>query len=260
MLALPRRRTSPGVLALRPVPGDGKLALLAGGAAAGLAAAVVSTGGPLTVAVVGGIPLLLAMAVVPGLPIYLLAIVLPVSQTSFAASLITPKRLALFIAACLIGPMIARLLNRLTIRAVSLGTALTCYLVISMSLVGGSGLDASVRTVLTVAAPILFIPLIAGANEATRRAVALFCITMAFLAIPEMLKSQSSLASSGNVTAGIGAQIAAGQTGAVNHNVEGALFVVALAAHPGRPGQDRRTSPRVRRGRLAARGLGWGVT
>jgi O-antigen ligase len=230
LLAPPRRLASRGVLSLRAVPNDGKLGLMAGVVASGLAAALISTGRTVTVAVIGGILLLLAMAVIPDLAIYLLAIVLPVSQTAFTASLITPKRLALFIVACLIGPMIARLLIRPTIRAVALGTALVCYFVISMALVGGSGLNASVRTVLTVAVPILFIPLIAGASEATRRAVVLFCITMAFLAIPEVLKSESSLASSGNVTAGIGAQIAAGQTGAVNHNVQGALFVVALAA------------------------------
>lgn len=229
LLALPRRLAPRGALPLRAVPSKGKLALLAGVVAAGLAAALLSTGRTLAVAVVGGALLLLAMAMIPDLAIYLLAIVLPVSQISFTASLITPKRLALFIAACLIGPMIARILIRPTIRAVALGTALVCYFVISMALVGGSGLNASVRTVLTVTVPILFIPLIAGATEATRRAVVLFCITMAFLAIPEVLNSESSLASAGNVTAGISAQIAAGQTGAVNHNVEGALFVIALA-------------------------------
>jgi O-antigen ligase len=142
---------------------------------------------------------------------------------------ISPKRLALFIVACLIGPMVARHLIHLTSRAVALGTALAFYFVVSMALVGGAGINESVRTVFTVTAPILFLPLIAGATAATRRAVLLFCVTMAFLAIPEVLKSKASIASSGNVTAGIGAQIAAGQTGAVNHNVAGALFVVALA-------------------------------
>lgn len=229
MLALPRQ-ASRCALALRSAPRDGQIALLAGTVAAGLAAGLLSTGSALTVAVVGGVLLLLTMTVIPELGLYLLAIILPVSQTSFAASLITPKRLAIFILACLIGPMIARLLFRPTIQAMALGTVLVCYFVISMTLVGGSGLNESVRTVLTVTVPILFVPLIAGATEATRRGIVLFCVTMAFLAIPEVLNSGASLASSGNVTAGVGAQIAAGQTGAVNHNVEGALFVLALAA------------------------------
>ena len=208
---------------------NGKLSLLAGIAAASLAAALLSTGSAVTAVVVGGVLLLLVTAAAPDLSLYALAVVLPVSQTSFAASLISPKRLALFIAACLIGPMVTRRLIRPTGRAVALGTALAAYFVVSMALVGGSGINASVRTVLTVIAPILFLPLIAGPTAATRRAVVLCCVTMAFLAIPEVLISETSLASAGNVTAVAGAEIAAGRTGSVNHNVEGALFVVALA-------------------------------
>ena len=241
-----RSQARRAALACRAAVAQARPVLLGGGILiAGLAAARVSTMSAAAAATAGGAVLLLAISAIPELGLYLLAVVLPLSQSDFAASLISPKALALLIVACLIGPMVGRRLMHPAGQAVMLGIAVAFYLVVSMAVVGGSGVTESTRTVLTVSAPLLFLPLIAGATAATRRAVLLFCVTMALLAIPEALKSESSITALGNVTAGISAQVAAGQTGAVNHNAEGALFVIALAVSLAFSARARRGAARL---------------
>ena len=62
-----------------------------------------------------------------------------------------------------------------------------------------------------------------------RRALIAFGLAAAGLAVVEILKSHASLTASAGVTAAASAGVAADQTGAVNHNAEGAIFVMALA-------------------------------
>src|SRR6266700_4094170 len=99
---------------------------------------------------------------------------------------------------------------------------------LSATLAGPSG-GGNWRYVLMLGLPLLCLPLIADADETIRRAVIVLAFSAACIAVTEIFAAHASLAASGDVSAVQSALLAADQTGAVNHNSEGALFVLALA-------------------------------
>ncbi len=196
--------------------------------AAALCAAAVSVSGMAVAATAAGVVILSITLAVPSAGIYALAIALPVSQTSFGAKLITDKELLLLVVACLISKAAAGRLIRTRAGPVAIAAILACYL--SASLVFGTAAARS-HTSLDVAVfsvALLCLPLIAGADRVTRRALVLFGFTAACLAIAETIAAHASLAAQTDISAAASALVTAGQTGAVNHNAEGALFVLAL--------------------------------
>ncbi|HEY5985334.1 MAG TPA: O-antigen ligase family protein [Streptosporangiaceae bacterium] len=159
----------------------------------------------------------------------MLAIVWPVSQTSFGSRLITQKDLILLIAAVLISQAASGRLARPRGWPVVMSIAAVCYVLVSAMVVGrGAYPSQDWRYALMLAIPLLGIPLFARPNAATRRALVVYGFTSAFLAVSEIVESHASLAAAGDIPAASSAVLAAGQTGAVNHNAEGAVFVLAL--------------------------------
>jgi O-antigen/teichoic acid export membrane protein len=203
-------------------------------AAAGCAAVLLGLGAGLAaghslvhLVTLAGVLVLLVTVVLPDVGMYLLVLVAPVSQTSLGATLITDKDLAILVVGCLAGHLATGRLVRRRYRWAALGVALVSYFVLSATLPGGGGTDW--RYVMMLGIPLLALPLIADGDAVTRRAVLVFGFAAAALAVPEILASHASLASSDAVSAVQSAVLAADQTGAVNHNSEGALFVLALA-------------------------------
>jgi O-antigen/teichoic acid export membrane protein/O-antigen ligase len=172
---------------------------------------------------------LLLIVAIPDIGFYLLAIALPVSQTTFGIKLVTAKDLLVLVIACLIGQIAARRTSRPRMAAVALGITLVCYFLGSMTLVGGvSANSKEILGTLTLGCILLSIPLIAGPNLITRRAAVVFAFSAVCVALVEIRTARSSLAASANISAVNSAATAAGQTGALNHNTEGAFFVLAL--------------------------------
>jgi O-antigen/teichoic acid export membrane protein/O-antigen ligase len=198
-------------------------------AATGLAAALISTHGMAKATMVASAVTVLIVIATPDAGLYLLAVAIPVSQTTIGASLITDKALAVLIVACVIGHFAARRIIRPKTGVMLLAIALVCYFLLSATLAGGgSGNGQSWRDVLILSAPLLCLSFIMGADALTRHILILFSFTAACLAVPEVITARASLTASVDVSAIGSAAIAAGQTGAVNHNSEGALFVLAL--------------------------------
>jgi O-antigen ligase len=195
--------------------------------AAGLAAGLMAERSVVSPAAVVRVLVMLITVVVPDSGLYLLAVAAPVSQTALGASVITDKDLALLIGGCLAGHVAAGRVVRRKYRWVVLGIALAGYFLASAAVAGGGG--GGVRSVLLLAVPLLCLPLTADGGRAARRAAGLLAVTAACLAVPEILTAHASLAASAGITAVRSAMVAAGQTGAVNHNSEGALFVLAMA-------------------------------
>jgi O-antigen/teichoic acid export membrane protein/O-antigen ligase len=195
--------------------------------AAGLGVGLVSIHGILHLTTLAGVLILVVMVVIPDTGLYLLAVLVPVSQTSFGSSLITAKDLAILIGGCLAGRLAAGRVVRRGYWSAALAVSLVGYFVLSATLSSGS--SDNWRYVLMLGVPLLGLPLIADGGASTRRAVTLLGLSAAVLAVPEIFRSHASLAASGDVSAVQSAMLAAGQTGAVNHNSEGALFVLALA-------------------------------
>lgn len=220
-------RRALAVRAAMAARGTWRVAAGSGAVAAGLGAGVLADRSTVSLAAVAGVFVLLIAVTIPDCGLYLLAVAAPVSQTSLGASLITDKDLAILVGGCLAGRLAAGSLAHRKYGPVVLSVSLVSYLTLSATLPGGT--FGNWRAMLILGTPLLCLPLIAYADEATRRTVLLFGFSMAGLAVPEILQAHASLAGSGNVSALQGAVVAAGQTGAVNHNSEGALFVLALA-------------------------------
>jgi len=215
-----------------------------GGTAAGLAAAVLADRSTANLIIVAGVVTLLVTVAVPDSGLYLLAVAAPVSQTSFGASLITSKDLVILIVGCLAGQAVAdRLIHRKYGLAV-LAVSVVCYFLLSATLAGPSG-GGNWRYVLMLGLPLLCLPLIADADETIRRAVIVLAFSAACIAVTEIFAAHASLAASGDVSAVQSALLAADQTGAVNHNSEGALFVLALAVLLARFSRTRGLGARI---------------
>ena len=130
---------------------------------------------------------------------------------------------------CLLSMAAARRITLPRPLAVALGVGAVCYFLVSATVVGGGISGQDLRGLLTLSAVLLALPVIAGQHAETRRAAVVFAFSAACVALLEIPASRSSLASAGSAPAVNGAAVAAAQTGALNHNTEGALFVVALA-------------------------------
>jgi O-antigen/teichoic acid export membrane protein/O-antigen ligase len=226
------RRCRRGALAIRTAAaGMSRLTVLAWVVtiAAALAAAGLSTVRTATVLTVIGMVIIVMVIAVPSAGIYLLAIAIPVSQTSRGATFIAVKDLLALVIACLLGRIAAGHVDRPRARIVAAAGALVVYFLLSVTLVGGR--DPSTQDLLNVvelAVPLLCLPLIVRADSTSRRALSAFSYSAACLALVEVVTSRASLAASVNLSAVTSTAVAAGRTGALDHNVEGALFVLAL--------------------------------
>lgn len=166
----------------------------------------------------------------PGTGLILLAVALPLSQTDFGAAMISSKDQVILLLACLIGRAVTGHARRPGGWAATAAISLVGYLLLSLQLAnGGANAGADWRTVLLLGAPVLCVPVLADGDQATRRATVAFGLAAAGLAVVEILKSHASLTASAGITAATSAVVAADQSGAVNHNAEGAVFVMALA-------------------------------
>jgi len=190
-----------------------------------VAVGVISTEGTKLMVLAAGLIVAAVVVLIPEAGLYVLAVLIPVSQTSGGASLITVKDLLVLIVACLAGQVIAGRMVRPRAGAVALGLALVGYFMLSAALSGGPDGNGvhNLIDALTLGLTLLCLPLIISDNAASRRALMVFAFTAAATSIAEIPVAQASLVQSGGNTA-----IAAGQTGALNHNAEGALFVLAL--------------------------------
>jgi O-antigen/teichoic acid export membrane protein/O-antigen ligase len=181
-----------------------------------------------TIEVIDALVLLLVI-VIPDIGFYILALALPVSQTTFGTKVITAKDLLVLLVVCLIGQLAARRTFPPRLAMVVLGVTLVSYFVGSAALIGG--FNVSNRDILgtfTLGGVLLIIPLIAGPHAVTRRTTLLFAFSAVGVALAEISTARSSLASSATISAVNSAATAAGQTGALNHNTEGAFLVLAL--------------------------------
>ena len=200
---------------------------LLGGAvvAAGLVGAALSVSS--RVAAIAGALIVLVILVWPSAGLYVLAVAIPVSQTSFGAPLLKEQDLAVLIIVCLVGQVIAGRLVRPKLGTAALAVALIAYFLASAMLAQGGG-GQNWRHLVVLGIPLLCLPLSAVNRVVVRRALVMLSFTAACLAVVEALTAHASLAASAGVSAVLSAETAAGQTGAVNHNAEGALFVLAL--------------------------------
>lgn len=194
---------------------------------AGLGIAVLAGRGLAYLLTAAAVMSLLITVAVPASGLYLLAVAVPVSQTSFGASLISSRDLVILIVACLVGHAAAGRLVRRSYALAALAVSVVGYFLLSSILADGSG-SGNWRYVLMLGLPLLCLPLIADADETIRRALVVLAFAAACVAVAEILQSHASLAAAGDVSAVQSAIVAADQTGAVNHNSEGALFVLAL--------------------------------
>jgi O-antigen/teichoic acid export membrane protein/O-antigen ligase len=197
--------------------------------AGALAAAGLSTVSTKAVITVLGVLVLLIAVAVPNAGLYLLAIAIPVSQTSRGAAVLSIKDLLALVIACLIGQVAAGHVARPRARMAAIAAALLAYFLLSTMLVGGQGATSQdLLNVAELSVPLLCLPLIVRVDGTARRAMTAFSYSTACLAVTEVITSRASLASSANLSAVTSTAVAAGQTGALDHNVEGALFVLAL--------------------------------
>jgi O-antigen/teichoic acid export membrane protein/O-antigen ligase len=172
---------------------------------------------------------LLLVVIIPDIGFYILAIAMPVSQTTFGIKLVTAKDLLILVIACLVGQLVARRTFPARTGTAVLGIALVCYFLGSATLIGGVSVShKDIFGTLTLGCILLGIPLIAGPSLTTRRAVVIFAFSAACVALFEIPTARSSLAASANFSTVNSAATAASQNGALNHNTEGAFFVLAL--------------------------------
>jgi O-antigen ligase/O-antigen/teichoic acid export membrane protein len=198
-------------------------------AVAALAIGELSAGTAVTAGLAAGLILALTVLAMPSSGLYILAAAIPISQTAAGNRWITDRDLLVLIVVCLLGMVGARRITLPRPWAVALGVGAVCYFLVSATIVGGGISGQDLRGLLTLSAVLLTMPLIAGPHAETHRAALVFAFSAAFVALLEIPAARSSLASEGTAPAVNGAAVAAGQTGALNHNTEGALFVVALA-------------------------------
>lgn len=219
-----RRAGSAAAAALRSGVRPGLRSCLV--AAGGLAGAALSVSG--RSATIAGILILLVVLARPSAGLYVLAIAVPVSQTSFGAPVLTGKNLAVLVIVCLVGQMVAGRLALPKAGTALLAVALVGYFVTSSVLAEAGSNAQNWRSVLMLGIPLLCLPLCASDREVTRRALVLLSFTAAAMAIVEVVTARASLGASADVSAVSSAAAAASQTGAVNHNAEAAIFVLAL--------------------------------
>ena len=204
-------------------------------AMSGVAAGLASTHGLASLVVLLTAVAVILIVVQPNAGLVVLAIAFPASQTTLGASLITEKDLVIVLVACLTGRLAAGRAIPPKPGPTALAVALVGYLLLSATLAdGGRNAGQGWRAVLYLGAPLLCLPLIAGCDRATRGAIVIFSLSAACLAVVEIGKSHASLAAVAGTSAAESAVVAAGQTGAVDHNSEGAIFVLALAILLGR--------------------------
>jgi O-antigen ligase len=219
-----RRATQAFTSAVRTsVPPALLVALIGVAGLAGAALSVSSRAG-----VIAEVLILLVIIVRPSAGLYVLAVAIPVSQTTFGAPLLTSKNLAALVIVCLVGQLVTGGLARPKAGTTALATALVGYFVASAILADGGAGGQNWRYVIILGIPLLCLPLAAGRDVATRRALVLLSFTAAVLAVMEVLTAGRSLVASADLSPVASAAAAAAQTGAVNHNAEGALFVLAL--------------------------------
>jgi O-antigen/teichoic acid export membrane protein/O-antigen ligase len=203
------------------------LVVYATGCAAGLATALVVTSRVSVMVAVLDALVVLAAVTLPGAGLAALAVACPLSQTDYGAQIISSKDLIVLLASSVIGQAVAGALMRPRGRVAVPAIVAVCYFLLSVTLAGAA--SGSWRYVLMLGIPLLLMPLIAGPGAATRRAVIVFGLSSAVLAVGEVFRSHASLVATGDTSTASSAQLAAGQTGAVNHNAEAAIFVLALA-------------------------------
>ena len=207
-------------------------ALLTGGAAvaAGLGAALVSTrAGHLPLAAAAGL-LLVAVLLIPGAGLAVLAVACPVSQTSAGSGFVSTRVLVVVMAAALVGQLARGRLARPRAGSAVLAVAVVGYFLVSAEVAGGGARPGQDwYYVLMLGLPLLLLPLVVRPGPESRRALVVFGFCAAALAVPEALTSRAALAAGPAGSAASGALHAADNTGALNHNAEGAMFVLALA-------------------------------
>lgn len=204
----------------------GNVVIAAGAALAALLIGLASTAATKPALLIAGAVVIAVMVAVPDAGLCVLAVVIPVSQTTGGADVITATDLLVLVLACLAGQAAAGRLARPRGRLVALALALAGYFMLSAILSAGPGTDAghNALDVVALGLVLLGLPLIVRDGPAARRAMLVFAATAAVASVVEIPTAQASLAASGGNTS-----IAAGQTGALNHNSEGALFVLAFA-------------------------------
>lgn len=225
-----RERSSQAIAAFLAIAASIRPVAAAGCVALALATALLSASGLVTVSMLGGTLILLVLLAVPNAGIYLLAVAIPVSQATFAANLIPSKALIAVLITGVVGQAAAGRLTHPGTRMAALAAALVCYFLISATVVGASGAPShDWRDVLVLATPLLCLPLSAGPRTATRRALVIMSFSAACMAVVEIFTAHASLLEQGASSPVFTAAVVAGRTGAVDHNTEGALFVLALA-------------------------------
>jgi hypothetical protein len=191
-----------------------------------------------TVSTVVAACLLLVTLAMPRIGLYVFAIAAPVSQTSFGATVISAKLLLVLVIVCLAGTIATGRAVRPRLAAAAIAIMLAGYFLTSALLAGGGaggggggwggwggwGGGHVVISVAELAIPLLVIPLIGGAGADMPNVITLFALSAACVAISAILTARASLAVAAGNTA-----VAADQTGALNHNAEGAILVLALA-------------------------------
>lgn len=198
------------------------LAVLA--AAIGLGAAFLSVSGRATLLITAAALALVAMVVMPRTGLFLVAIAVPISQTSYGAALFPGRILSALFIACFAGHLFSGRAGRLRTPVLALVVALLSYLLLSSVLnTSGVGGSQGLTNVLELGAPLLCLLLITADEALMRQVLTVFAFVTAFLAVAQIPTTRSSLTASAGNTA-----VAAGQTGGVNHNAEGALFVIAM--------------------------------
>jgi O-antigen ligase len=214
--------------------------------ATGLAAALLSARDATQLSTVLAVVTALVVIAVPGAGLLVIAVACPISQTSFGATLVTEKDLIVLLIASLLSHIAAGRSFRPKAWTVALSASAVCYFLVSGTLAGGGGSSGqNWRYVMMLGVPLLVLPVIAGNDVLTRRAVIAFGFSTACLAVAEALKSHASLTAAGSASAAGSALAAANNTGAVNHNAEGAIFVLALAGLLARFPHARRAAEKL---------------
>jgi len=223
----PRRlaRVYPARSALGRLVRPGNVAVAAGAAVAALLIGLASTAATKPAVLIAGVVVIVLMVALPEAGLCVLAVVVPVSQTTGGADVITATDLLVLVLACLAGQAAAGRLARPRPALAALALALVGYFMLSAVLSAGPGTDAghNALDVVALGFTLLGLTLVVRDGPAARRAMLVFAATAAVASIVEIPVAQSSLTQSGGNTS-----IAAGQTGALNHNAEGALFVLAF--------------------------------
>ncbi len=223
-----------------------QIALGCAAVVAALGVAALSIRDTATVSALLGALILLLIVAAPDTGLYTLAIALPVSQTTFGIKLISDQDLLLIVVACLAGRLAAGRTTRPRAPAVALGAAIVGYFLLSATVVGGIGISGhDLRGLLALSALLVCMPLITGNDVATRRALLVFAFATALVAAAEIPTSRSAVATYANLSTVNSAAAAASQTGSLNHNTEGALFVLALCVLLARCARARHSMARL---------------